>query len=460
TTGRELYEARRLTEALDYLSEAEKIQSNYKDVAALIADARDKLKRERVAAFCQEARTLLDKEDWVGAESKLQTLLNLHPDDGDALALLGRVRKDAQIKNLYAEGQSYLAAARWDDALSKFLEVHRLQHDYKNVAALIAEAQSKTTERQKAAQSAALEDEARAEVGKRVADVEKLQALYGTEPDHPRAKAELRAAWQQQQLANLYAEGQRRLAANDLSGALVLFRRVREVLPDYKDVSALIAYIESRSEPPQSQPPGVPFEALNSPPSSGVPTKVKRGAVAASGMLAVFAAVFAFWPRGDEPSSRSATGNVSVADVSTPAPTEKESLPGTGTKSSGTPTASPKAGAEKSLAKATPTLAPKKAAPVAGGVLNGKAISKPVPSYPPVAKAAGVSGAVTVQIMVDESGNVISATAVGGHPLLHEAARQAALQARFSPTLLSGQPVRVSGVITYNFVLQATTTKQ
>ncbi|HVF28627.1 MAG TPA: CHAT domain-containing protein, partial [Pyrinomonadaceae bacterium] len=221
TTGRELYEARRLTEALDYLSEAEKIQSNYKDVAALIADAKGKLKRARIASFCQEAQALMNREDWAGAESKLQTLLNLHPGDPDALALLDRVRQGAQIKNFYAEGQSYLAAARWDDALSKFLEVHRLQHDYKIVAALIAEAQSKTTERQKAAQSAALEDEARAEVGKRVADVEKLQALYGTEPDHPRAKAELRAAWQQQQLANLYAEGQRRLAANDLSGALV-----------------------------------------------------------------------------------------------------------------------------------------------------------------------------------------------------------------------------------------------
>ena len=101
----------------------------------------------------------------------------------------------------------------------------------------------------------------------------------------------------------------------------------------------------------------------------------------------------------------------------------------------------------------TPPPPPKKTI-VSGGVLNGKAISKPQPAYPPIAKAARASGTVTVQILVDESGRVVSASAVSGHPLLQQAAVAAARNARFSPTLLSGQPVKVSGVITYNFVLQ------
>jgi TonB family protein len=91
---------------------------------------------------------------------------------------------------------------------------------------------------------------------------------------------------------------------------------------------------------------------------------------------------------------------------------------------------------------------------ISGGVLNGKAISKPEPAYPPVAKAARASGMVTVQVLVNESGEVVSASAVSGHPLLQQAAVAAARQARFSPTLLSGKPVKVSGVLTYNFVLQ------
>ena len=93
-------------------------------------------------------------------------------------------------------------------------------------------------------------------------------------------------------------------------------------------------------------------------------------------------------------------------------------------------------------------------APVSGGVLNGKAISLPKPAYPPIAKAAHASGTVTVQVLIDENGNVVSAKAVSGHPLLQAVAVGAARQAKFSPTKLSGQPVKVTGVIQYNFVAQ------
>jgi TonB family protein len=91
-------------------------------------------------------------------------------------------------------------------------------------------------------------------------------------------------------------------------------------------------------------------------------------------------------------------------------------------------------------------------APVSGGVLNDKAVSLPKPAYPPIAKAAKASGTVNVQVVVDESGNVISASAVSGHPLLQAAAVAAARQAKFAPYKLSGQPVKVTGVLTYNFV--------
>jgi protein TonB len=86
-------------------------------------------------------------------------------------------------------------------------------------------------------------------------------------------------------------------------------------------------------------------------------------------------------------------------------------------------------------------------------VLNSKALDLPRPNYPPPAKLIRVQGTVTVQVLIDESGNVVSAKAVSGHPLLIAAAVDAAKRARFSPTLLSDQPVKVSGVITYNFVM-------
>ena len=99
-------------------------------------------------------------------------------------------------------------------------------------------------------------------------------------------------------------------------------------------------------------------------------------------------------------------------------------------------------------------VAASQGATVSGGVLDGKAISKPQPPYPPIAKAARASGTVTVQVTVDETGSVVSAEAVSGHPLLRPAAVAAAKQAKFAPTLQDGKPVRVSGVLTYNFVLE------
>jgi len=115
---------------------------------------------------------------------------------------------------------------------------------------------------------------------------------------------------------------------------------------------------------------------------------------------------------------------------------------GTGTETSG--------GTES----APPPPPPKKEPPktVSGGVLNGKATSLPKPAYPAAARAVQASGSVSVQVLISESGSVISATAVSGHPMLRAAAVAAARGARFSPTLLSGQAVKVSGVITYNFV--------
>lgn len=101
----------------------------------------------------------------------------------------------------------------------------------------------------------------------------------------------------------------------------------------------------------------------------------------------------------------------------------------------------------------TPAPTPKRII-TSPGVLNGYALSLPKPSYPPIAKQAGVHGPVNVQVLIDETGKVISAKAVSGSPLLMHAAQQAAFGARFSPTKLGDQAVKVSGVIIYNFVLQ------
>jgi outer membrane biosynthesis protein TonB len=91
---------------------------------------------------------------------------------------------------------------------------------------------------------------------------------------------------------------------------------------------------------------------------------------------------------------------------------------------------------------------------VSGGVVNGKATSLPKPPYPVAAKAVKASGSVSIQVLIDEEGNVVSANATSGHPLLRAVSEKAAREAKFFPTELCGQRVKVSGIITYNFVAQ------
>ena len=83
--------------------------------------------------------------------------------------------------------------------------------------------------------------------------------------------------------------------------------------------------------------------------------------------------------------------------------------------------------------------------------MTGKAISLPTPVYSAAARAVGAKGTVTVQITVDEKGNVISAKALDGNPMLRPAAVEAAWKARFKPTTLSNVPVKVTGLISYHF---------
>lgn len=107
--------------------------------------------------------------------------------------------------------------------------------------------------------------------------------------------------------------------------------------------------------------------------------------------------------------------------------------------------AAPPAPVDPSSGKPEPTQ-------INGGVVNGKAISLPKPLYPVEGRANRDSGAVTVAVVIDEKGRVVRAGAVSGARTLQFAAREAACRARFSETLLMGNPVKVSGVITYNFV--------
>jgi protein TonB len=91
--------------------------------------------------------------------------------------------------------------------------------------------------------------------------------------------------------------------------------------------------------------------------------------------------------------------------------------------------------------------------PIKGVVLNGKAKILAKPIYPAAARAVKAVGTVNVEVVIDEQGKVMSAIAVRGHPLLRQSAVKAARESSFAPTLLNGQPVKVSGILVFDFAL-------
>lgn len=91
---------------------------------------------------------------------------------------------------------------------------------------------------------------------------------------------------------------------------------------------------------------------------------------------------------------------------------------------------------------------------IEGDVETGRALALPKPAYPRIARAAHVSGQVTVQLLIDVDGTVMEAVAVSGHPLLQGVSVQAAKDSRFSPTKVDGKAVKVTGIIRYDFISQ------
>ena len=98
-----------------------------------------------------------------------------------------------------------------------------------------------------------------------------------------------------------------------------------------------------------------------------------------------------------------------------------------------------------------PTPPPKPTHMVSGGVLNGNAVNLPAPAYPDAARRMRTSGVVEVEVVIDENGKVISAKPLSGPPIFRDNAVQAAMRAKFTPSKLSGLPVKVTGRIVYNF---------
>jgi len=86
------------------------------------------------------------------------------------------------------------------------------------------------------------------------------------------------------------------------------------------------------------------------------------------------------------------------------------------------------------------------------GQINGRATRLLTPKYTRAARNVRASGRVIVRVLVDENGNVASARATSGHPLLRKSAETAALRSKFRPVIRNGRRVKSIGTVVYRFV--------
>jgi TonB family protein len=89
--------------------------------------------------------------------------------------------------------------------------------------------------------------------------------------------------------------------------------------------------------------------------------------------------------------------------------------------------------------------------PIISGILNMKVASEVLPAYPQKAKEKGLEGRVEVQVLVNEDGEVIFANPLSGPEGLWAESVRAAVGARFTPSTLSGEPVKITGRLIYDF---------
>ncbi len=131
-----------------------------------------------------------------------------------------------------------------------------------------------------------------------------------------------------------------------------------------------------------------------------------------------------------------------------------DALPPQSETNTGPPTTKTAEAAQAHADNSKAKIVPPRKINVSGGVLQQQAIKKVQPPYPAEARSTRIEGEVKVQILVSEEGRVIETTVIEGPEQLREVAREAASQWIFEPATLSGQAVRMAGVLSFKFTLK------
>jgi protein TonB len=89
--------------------------------------------------------------------------------------------------------------------------------------------------------------------------------------------------------------------------------------------------------------------------------------------------------------------------------------------------------------------------PRPGVTTRSESLKQVQPEYPSIARVAGQKGVVTVEVSINERGDVVSARAIAGPPMLRDSATAAARRWKFKPATRDGKPITSTSTISFNF---------
>ncbi len=252
--GQVLYEAKRWSPALECFYRIRKIRLHYKKVDDLITVAErardEQSRRERISALIREAKEAFAKEHLHTALEKYQNVLEAEPNHAEARAGLRETQQEQELTELYSKGQEHYQARRWQQAFDCMRRVQEIRPHYKQVDDLVAALTKSREEQTRQEKAAFLFREAEAAMAREnwISALENLQAVLALDPSHAEARTNLIKVRQEQELAELYAQGQDHYEAQRWSQALEALRRLQSKRAHYKDGEALVALINQKKQ--------------------------------------------------------------------------------------------------------------------------------------------------------------------------------------------------------------------
>ena len=181
-------------------------------------------KQLHITSLMIAARTATASDDHRTAIDKLNQVLALEPENGEAATLLADVTREQELGELYAAARTSDHAGQWRDALERLRRLQGSEPAYRDTQTLIEAAEkalAKATGEEERTQRAF--DLRRAAMGAMAAElwtdaIAKWQALLGIDPEDRHVRTQLSEAHRQQELASLYARARDSADRRDVAG--------------------------------------------------------------------------------------------------------------------------------------------------------------------------------------------------------------------------------------------------